>query len=123
MTPDEAYAAGYEDGKNGKATAVAHLFDENYTLGYEDGKGDRAASHPTEAGFSEYNMAPEGFEFTEEKRVPLAFEWYLSKAGNPTFLKRERKNSQTRHILKPTKCMCHLDPNRCGIHAKGYFTT
>lgn len=98
---------GYADGKEGKAASVAHIFDSNYSMGYEDGKGERAANRPVEFDFLTHNPPPPGFTYEGKKRVPKAFEWYLSKNGNPTFLKRERRNNQTRLILVPTgECVC-----------------
>ena len=118
MTPEMLYKMGYEDGKNGKAGNVSFVFDENYSMGYEDGRGDRAAERPVEFDYSAHNAPPPGFTFEGKKRVPKAFEWYLSKMGNPPFLKRERKNNQTRLILVPTgECVCsNPDAKVCGEH-------
>jgi len=114
MTPDDLYSRGYEDGKAGRAMEPAHHTDENYMLGYEDGKGDGEHNKPANAEFSAFNDPPEGFEFTGEKRVPLPYEYYLTKAGNAGILKRERKNNQTRHILKCSKCgYTRMQMNQC----------
>lgn len=104
MTPDDLYNLGYEDGKAGKAMAAAYMTDPNYTMGYEDGKGDAKIEKPVEKEYTEFNDAPEGFRFFGVKRVPQPYEFYLSKNGSPTYLTRERKNSQTRHILCCDEC-------------------
>jgi hypothetical protein len=117
MTPDELYQKGYDDGRNGKAASPAYVDDTNYSLGYEDGKGDRARHHAVADDYDEQNAPPPGFAFTGEKRVPEPYEWYLSKAGNATYLERERRNAQTRHILTPDQCICGDYPKKkCGIH-------
>jgi hypothetical protein len=100
VTPDQLYSMGYEDGKSGKAANASYVHEENYQMGYEDGKGDRA-TRPVEEGYVELNDPPAGFVFTDEKRVPLPGEWYLSKNGNPVQAKKVRLNNQTRHILIP----------------------
>lgn len=115
MDADKLYELGYEDGKAGKSANASYIFDENYSMGYEDGKGDRAANRAVDPDFANLNAPPDGFEYIGEKRVPNAFEWYLSKAGNPTFLDRPRRNNQTRHILRATHCVCGK-AKVCGFH-------
>lgn len=100
MTPEQLYKLGYEDGKAGKAAAVAHVHDVNYSMGYEDGKGDRE-TRPVSEDYFDYNDPPVGFVFTGEKRTPEPGEWYLSKNGNAIQSKKVRGNNQTRHILIP----------------------
>lgn len=99
MTPDDLYNLGYEEGKEGKAMNAAHMTDPNYLMGYEDGKGDRTIERPVEDDYTTFNDAPEGFKYAGVKRVPLPYEFYLSKGGSATYLTRERKNNQQRHIL------------------------
>lgn len=104
MTPDKLYEMGYEDGRAGKTASATYISDSNYAMGFEDGRGDADIEKPVSDKFTEFNDAPEGFEFTGEKRVPEPYEFYLSKGGSATFLRRERKNNQTRHILKCAYC-------------------
>lgn len=104
LTTDALYNAGYADGKSGKAMEPACMSKSAYKMGYEDGRGDASIEKPSSDEFSVFNDAPEGFEYTGEKRVPMPYEFYLSKNGNATFLTRERKNSQKRHILRCSDC-------------------
>lgn len=115
MTPDDLYQAGYNDGKDGKAMNASLNTEPNYMMGYEDGKGDTKMEKPTKEEYKEFNDPPEGFDFTGEKRVPEAYEFYLSKNGSPTFLTRRRKNNQTRHILMCTECGNSSAPVPSGI--------
>lgn len=115
MTPDALYEQGYDDGKAGKAMNAAQFTDPNYTMGYEDGKGDRVIERPVEDEYVSFTDAPVGFEYTGIKRVPKPYEFYLSKGGSATFLTRERKNNQERHILKCA--LCHTgDASVCYHH-------
>jgi len=104
MNPDDLYNLGYEDGKEGKAANASLVTESHYEMGYNDGKGDRVIERPVEDGFTDFNDAPSGFEYTGEKRVPGPHEFYLSKGGSATFLTRPRRNNQTRHILRCTRC-------------------
>lgn len=115
MTPDDLYEQGYQDGKAGKAMNAGQQTDPNYTMGYEDGKGDRVIERPVEDEYTTFNDAPEGFEYTKTKDVPLPYEFYLSKGGSATFLTRERKNAQQRHILKCDRCGS-TDSRQCYHH-------
>lgn len=115
MTPDDLYEQGYEDGKAGKAMNASELTDPNYTMGYEDGKGDRIIERPVEKDYKLFNDAPSGFKYAELKRVPRPYEFYLSKGGSPTYLTRERKNNQERHILKCSTCN-NIDAQSCIHH-------
>lgn len=115
MTPDALYNAGYEDGKAAKAMNASWMTDPNYTMGYNDGKGDRTIERPVEELYTDFNDAPEGFEYTGEKRVAEPYEFYLSKGGSATFLERPRKNKQTRHILRCSECN-NTDSQECWHH-------
>lgn len=104
MTPDDLYTAGYNDGKEDKAMNASLNTEPNYMLGYEDGKGDSKIEKPVSQDYAEFNDPPEGFTFSNLKQVPAPSQYYLSKGGSATFLTRERRNGQTRHILCCATC-------------------
>lgn len=107
---DLAYKMGWDAAEQDKALLPISEFPlpsnyEYYKMGYQDCMGDKLHNAPVSEEYIDFNDAPEGFEFTGEKRVPKAYEFYLSKGGKATALSHQRKNSQTRFILRCSHCL------------------
>lgn len=122
------YEEGYDDGFAGKAARLPN--DALYNMGWEDGYSDNQSGvenpnyRPVDPDYAMMHEAPEGFEWTGEKRTPGPGDIYLTKNGNPKFQKVVRKNNQTRHLLRPMAEACACPKGfsdsyyrrRCKVH-------